>query len=381
MRWTGLAAGVCAALALAMPPARARAQTYGVAGGALLQRYTFADPEAAGLKSFDLFTAPFAAALPLGSSAVLEVSGAYAEGTLTGSGGEAKRSGFTDTDIGLTVTLGAQRMVLTAAATLPTGRSTQTFAEATVAGVVAAELLPFAITTWGTGGSTGGDVALAFQAGRVGLGLSGSYRRARTFQPLEGDAFTYRPGDQIRVRLALDADVSESGTLSVLLGFQHFGDDLQDGANLFRSGRRLEGVISYAFAFGRRGGAQLYGGIYHREHGRLLAETPSLEGASDSPSQQLFVAGLDLRLPAGRATFLPDGEIRVFRSQDGVGQGWVAGAGGALELRVAGRRFGRRLVLAPSGRVRIGHVIAREGAETDLTGWEAGLIVRIGGGR
>ena len=354
-----------------------------VGAGALMQTYRFDDPAAAGLEQFRLTTLPFMAAVPLGSRLTLDVSGAYAEGTVTGVDGfEATLSGPTDTQLGVSVALGPDRVVLTGGLVLATGQSTQTFQEAAVAGVVAAELLPFAISTWGSGGGAGGDVAVAFQAGRVGIGFSGGYQAASEYEPLSDLAFAYRPGDQLRFRFALDADVGEAGTFSLLLGLQRFGQDAFAGVNLFQSGTRLEGLVSYAFPTGLRGSGLVYGGVYHRENGSLLTDVPSLEGATDSPSQQLFVGGANFRLPAGaRAALLPDLEMRVFRSADGIGQGWVGSAGATLDLRVSGRRFGRRLVLGPTARFRFGSVTVNEDAESGLKGWEAGLTLRLEGGR
>lgn len=367
--------------AVASASAPVAAQSGG--GGLHVQSYRFNDPQAAGLADFRLMSAPFAVALPVGRMIGLEIMGAWAEGRATGpEGAEAVLSGTTDTRAALSVTLVPEHVVVRAESEFPTGRSMHSLEEAAVAGVVAAEFLPFAISSWGSGGSVGGDVALAFQAGGVGIGMSGGYQAAREYEPLTDQPFVYRPGDQLRVRLALDGDVGESGTLSVLLGVQRFSEDLLGGTNLFQSGNRVEGLVSYAFAVGLRGSAQLYGGVLHRARGAVLGDLPALEGATDSPSQQLLSAGLGLRLPVGgRTVFRPTGDVRGIRTADGIGQGWMGSAGAAFDLRVAGRRFGPRLVLAPSARVHFGRIVAREEAESSLTGWEAGFTVRVEGGR
>ena len=371
---------VAVTLALATPGA---ASSQAAGGGALLQSYSFTQADVIGLQDFTLLTAPFALSIPVTSFLSLQASGAYAQGEATGpEGAKATLSGLTDTEVGIAVALGRDRAVLTAGAALPTGQSTQTLEEAAVAGVVAAELLPFAVTNWGSGGGAGGDLALAFQGGGWGLGISGGYRAASEYEPYVGETFAYRPGNQLRFRLALDRDVGESGTISVLVGLQRFTEDQLGGNNLFRSGNRMEGVVSYAFALGLQSSALLYGGVYHRANGALLLEESTLEGANDSPSQQLFMGGANLRIPAGRrAALLPDIDVRVFRSEDGVGQGWVTSAGASLDLHIAGRRFGRRLMLSPTARYRFGHVVVREGSESDLTGWEAGVTLSVEVGR
>ena len=151
----------------------------GIGGGGLIQSYTFDDAEVVGLSGFKLITAPFAASVSLGPYLGVVASGAWAEGVATGPGGEeATLSGPTDTQLGIAIGLGRDRAVLNGGITLPTGQSTQTLSETAVAGVVSAELLPFAINGWGTGGGSGGDLALAFDAGRWGIGLSGGFQAA-----------------------------------------------------------------------------------------------------------------------------------------------------------------------------------------------------------
>lgn len=381
----GLRAVAPAALLVAAMAAAGPAELHAQAGagGALVQSYTFGTPEAAGLERFTLTTLPFAAEVPLGGFASVDVSGAWAEGRARGpDGAEARLNGLTDTQVGFALTLGRDRVVLRSTLSLPTGQDVVTFEESAVAAVVAAELLPFAINTWGSGGGAGGDMALAFQAGGWGVGIGGGYWAGRSFDPGIDAGGQYRPGDQIQARLALDRDVGSSGTFSLIVGMQRFGEDALDGANLFRSGDRYEGLASYTFAVGMRGSALVYGGAYHRERGSLLVDTPTLEGATSTASQQLFMAGTNLLLPlSNRISLLPDAGVRVFRSGDGVGQGWLGTVGAALDVRLAGPPYGRRLVLSPSGAARLGRVVVREGSRSDIVGWEAGVTLRMVTGR
>ena len=204
-RRTRLAVGVLVALVGAAPQSVA-AQAVG--GGGLLQSYRFDDANAAGLSEYTLLSTPFAVSLPIGGRVSIQAAGAFADARALGpDGSEATLSGLTDTEVGIALALGPDRVVLTAGAALPTGQSTHSLTEAAVAGVVAAELLPFAVTNWGSGGGAGGDVAVAFQSGAWGIGFAGGYRASNEYEPLTGETFAYRPGNQLRVRLALDRDV------------------------------------------------------------------------------------------------------------------------------------------------------------------------------
>lgn len=354
-----------------------------VGGGPILQTYTFENTDAAGVESIQLITAPFAVAVPVLSNLAVSVSGAYARGAATSAEGqEVTLAGLTDTNIDVAFAPGPDWLIVTAGVTAPTGHNTHTVGESLVAGIIAAELLPFAIKTWGSGGSVGGTVAATTQLGAWGVGLAGGYRLASEYEPLEAQAIGYRPGDQMQLRLAFDRNVGTSSTVSVLLGVQSFGSDQVGGAELFRSGARFEGVLTYAFPLGLRNSALLYGGVYHRANGAVLGQETALGGATDSPAQQLFMAGTSLRLPIGRrAALRPNADIRVFRAEDGASQGWVTSAGGTFDVRVAGTRSGRRLVLAPSAQVRLGRVIVSDDLETGLFGWEAGVALRVELGR
>lgn len=380
MRHTRRAEALLLIAGVLVGPAAAAAQSAGV--GARAQTYTFDDPRTAGLERFTLVALPYAAAVPLGGGFSFAVGGAYATGRATGEEGqEATLSGFTDTDIAVGFALD-DWLVLSADATVATGRSTLTTKESLVAGVVAADLLPFSVDTWGSGRRMGGSLAVATQAGAWGLGFAAGYRVSSAFEPLPDQPLTYDPGDELHLRVAFDRNVAASSTLSLVLGYQRFSDDELLQTNLFKSGSRLQSVVSLAFPLGVRTSGLVYAGLNHRSRGTLLLDESILAGAGDSPSQQLLLTGANLRIPLGRrAALLPQTELRVFRAEDGASQGWVASAGASLDLRASGNSAGMRLVLSPLGHLRLGRVIVEEGAETGFFGWEAGLTLRMESGR
>jgi hypothetical protein len=348
----------------------------------LVQTYTFADAQTAGLETIRLLSVPYAASVRLGSRVSVALDGAWASGEATSpSGQSAELSGPTDTNLGVTFAPGPEWLVLSADATLATGKSTFSLEESLVAGIVAADLLPFAVNTWGSGGTVGGSVAAATQLGAWGLGLAAGYRVAGEFEPLPDLTLGYSPGDQLQLRVAVDRDVGAS-TVSAVVGYQRSSEDQLVDTNLFRSGSRIQSTVSVAFPLGLRSSALVYGGVNHRSKGTLLLDESVLGAAGDSPSQQLFVAGTDLRIPVGRSWALfPSAELRVFRAEDGASQGWVASGGTSVDLRLTGNSASRRLVLSPSARIRVGNVVVEEGADSGFLGWEAGLILRLESGR
>jgi hypothetical protein len=334
------------------------------------EHYTFGDADAVGMRSISLLTAPFAIQ-PFGTRAIsLQISGAWASGTVERSDGTVTTlSGPTDMEVRLSVS--PKRFItVTSALLLPTGREKQTAEEADVAGIVAADLLPFRISNWGSGGGADVSASLTAPAGPLVIGVRAGYQVAREFEPLEGRTFAYRPGNQLYVRGAFDYNAGRTGKLSAHLTVQRFDNDQIDGQNLYRSGNRTQFIGSYAFAASRRTSAVVYAGAMHRDRAVVLTEE------MQRPTQNLILAGGGVRLRAGGAVLTPSVDARVFRSEGGVGQGYLAGAGSAVEFRLGGGT-----TIAPSARVRIGTVESGAGGSSGITGVEGGLAVRFGGAR
>ena len=131
----------------------AQGPSSGLGVGGAFQIYGFGTPSEAGLESIALISSSFAASAALTRYAQVQVRGAYGEGIVTRpNGSEARLSGPTDTEARLNLFFGNGAVTLTGIALIPTSTSTHTLEEAEVAGRIAADLLPFRITNWGSGG-------------------------------------------------------------------------------------------------------------------------------------------------------------------------------------------------------------------------------------
>jgi hypothetical protein len=357
-----LAAGLGAAgpLAAQQPDVRA-----GVGAG--FETYRFADATAVNIESITLFATPVAARFGLTRALSLQLSGAWARGELRrGDGSTAVIDGPTDTELGLTAAFGRDAVTVTAIALLPTGTASLSDDEADVAGMIAADVLPFRISSWGTGGGIGLSTALAQPlGGGFAAGIGAGYVVAREFEPLAGD-FTYRPGNQLQVRAVLDRTFGTAGKAAIQLSYQRFSVDRGDGANLFQSGDRLQAVGSYAFAAGERGSGIVYAGWLHRAEGAYRTE------ARVVPPQDLVYTGGGLRLPAGGAVFQPTVEFRLLSGTDVATDGYTAGGGLAVEVPAGA------LTLVPSARGRFGSVRLQGASESGFAGADIGLAVRFG---
>ena len=204
----------------------------------------------------------------------MDFVGTFARGTLSRADGtESALSGLTDTQLAFTAALVPDVFSLGVVALLPTGKQKQTEEEAEVPGAISADLLPFRISNWSTGGGVGVSGSLTHAVGKVGVGISASYVLGREFDLFEQN-FAYRPGNQLVLRAALDALVGQAGKLAVQLALQRASEDRVNGSNLFRPGNRLLGMASYTFPAGASGSAILYGGIITAPRGHTCSRPP-----------------------------------------------------------------------------------------------------------
>lgn len=339
--------------------------------GAAFEMYRFGNARPTGVDRIAVFTVPFAARTPLVGASALEVSGAYASGRLTRlDGATTTLSGFTDTQLSLTLPLKPQVATVTAVAVVPTGRASMSADEAIVAGVVASELLPFRVSSWGAGGAAGLSGAIAHSLGAVGIGVSAAYVVGREFDLVTPGEFAYRPGNQLRARIALDLSRGAAGKGSLQVTYLHSSEDRLSGTNVFRPGDRVQAIASYAFATGRQGSGLAYAGLLHRVRGTYLIDLGAPPAALN-----LFLVGGGFRLSAGAAVLLPSVDARILRRADGTDEGEIVGLGSAAELPI-----GTGLTLLPSVRGRLGRALAGPGASSDFSGVELSLGVRFGGG-
>lgn len=354
------------AMAVLLAPGDARAQGASAVTGAFYETYDFLDSEAIGVRRLSLATVPFGAQVPVIDRVSLELRGAFAHGSMTRSDGtDVSLSGLTDTELRANLEVVRDMLTVSAAALLPTGASSQTFEESELSGLIAADLLPFRISNWGSGGGAGLVSTFTVPVGGFGFGISAGYTMGQEFEPIADDELAYRPGDELRVRMVVDRNFGATAKASLILGGQMYQDDEVSGAQVFQPGDRYEAMGTLAFRAGAQSSAVVYGGYQHRDTGLLLDET------LETPAQDLFSVGTGIRIPRGTMTFMPAAELRIFRRSDGIGQGHLASVGASAEWPVSA------VVLLPSVRARFGEALMWDGAESSVRGAEIGLGLRF----
>lgn len=359
---------LCAATFGSVAPLQAQVNPATGGGGVVFESYHFGDAGAAGLEQLSLLTVPVAAQAQFGRRLIVDVVSTYARGTLRRpDGSESVLSGPTDTQVAVSGALVPGLFSVGVIALLPTGKQKESEAEAAVAGAISADLLPFRISNWSTGGGVGLSSSLTHTVGPLAVGISASYVLGREFDLMASD-FVYRPGNQLVVRAAADAAVGRGGKLALQAALQRASEDRVNGSNLFRPGNRLFGMTSYTFPAGATGSAIVYTGLYHRSAGAYLLQT-SLSAAAED----LLLAGGGLRVPIRGAVLQPSADLRLLRRADGTDQGYGVGVGTSLEWRAGG------VTWVPLVHGRIGNVVVRDGVRSGFTGFDAGVVVRLGG--
>ena len=355
-----------AAAALGALPIEAQSLDRTGGAGVLLTTYRFASPQQIDIEKMSLLTVPVAAHVPIGRNLEVGVSGAYASGTLTRADGQSTTiSGLTDTEVRLTYLMSEDRVRLSASALAPTGKSRLTAEEMDVMGVVAADLLPFAISNWGSGGGLGLNAAVVVPMDeQTSVGVSAGYVVAREYEPLSATSYAYRPGNQLHVRAAADRRMGAAAKAALQVTYVHFGQDRTAGSNFYQSGDRLQAVGSFAFAAGARATGVVYAGYLKRQLGRYT------EVVGVTPAQDLVYLGTGFRQSVRRTTLVPTLELRLLGNEDGVDQGRTISAGLGAEVPTGS------FDLVPLARARFGQLTVRTGQESSFTGFEVGLSIR-----
>src|SRR5690606_8720959 len=129
--------------------------------------------------------------------------------------------------------------------------------------------------------------------GDFGVGVSAGYTMGREFEPLEEDEIGYRPGSEMRLRLAVDRNVGSTAKASLIVGGQLYQDDELGGTSVYTPGDRIEAIGSFAFRAGALSSGVAYAGVQHRGEGMLIDEEMS------TPAQDLFNLGVGFRIPRG----------------------------------------------------------------------------------
>ncbi len=283
--------------------------------------------------------------------------------------GEAKTtiSGLTDAQVRGVYQVVPDVVVLTVAANLPTGKTKLTDDELLAAGVVASELIPFPVSSFGSGANVTTGLAVAVPLGRWAFGVGGSYRLTAGYTPLASLDSSYKPGGELRVRVGADRVVGQ-GRVSLGFTFSSFAEDEFGGSRLFQPGKRYITQGSWSFPIGNLGLA-LYAWDLYRNAGTLLI------GGGATAKQNVITGGAVASIQVGRNVLRPQLEYRIQSVRDNGAGGWTT-AGHLLSLSARYQlTLSERFALLPAARFDTGN-IASTGTTVGFTGWGISVGLR-----
>jgi len=326
---------VVAALAGAAAPAVAQdRQTFAVAPS--WQGYSFA--EDLGVSSATLAIVPVGYELDVSRVVSFDIYAALARGDVKIGDESFTLQGLVDTRVRASFAV-TPWAVLTTAINLPTGKATHDSEEAIVASALSTELLAFREALWGTGFGVTTGVATAWRTGSTAIGLGASYRLANGFEPSADTAFKYTPGNETRLRVAIDQNIGDS-KLTLGATFQNYSDDRVDGRDLFAPGNRWRGDIAFSFRTGATASWTIFAADVLRQNGDVSLQVFDLSGQQLGDSifsagkQNLAVAGVSGAMRLGSAASLrPSADARLLTRDTGEGEGWLVGFGADVPLR------------------------------------------------
>jgi hypothetical protein len=346
-----------------------------LAAAVQFQGYDFANE--LGVEAANLVLLPVAYTFGVGRGINFDVYTAVARGAALIGGTEFTLSGATDTRIRANVPA-TRWAVLTFGLNVPTGTTGFTGNEARVAAVLSTDLLGFREANFGLGFGATTGVATAHRFGDTGVGAGVSYRFAGGFNPSADTAFTYTPGNELRVRVGMDRNIGR-GRFTAGVTFQNFETDQVDGADLFQPGGRLRGDLSYSFRSSPSATWTLFATDIWRDHGdvrfsRLDTETglPRDEPVRTG-TQNLLVGGVaGAWRMSPTLTLQPMLEGRILSRQDPGGDGWLLGFGSGLPLRAGG------VSVTPTARLSFGGIEDEAGRSYRIIGGELSIAASFG---
>ena len=290
---------------------------------------------------------------------------AFAAATYEQDGAESSLSGVTDVTLRVMLPLANDRARVIVAANVPTGTESLETEQLPVAAVLTTDLLGLPVRSFGSGAGVTTGLAVARPTGSWVLGGIAVFRVGSAYEPVLGTSSTqaaeFRPGSELRLRLAADRPSAGGMSWRLAGSWSHFGTDQTDDEDVFVRGDRLMGEVAAEFPLLRGSGSVFAWNLYRAGSELLVNGEPE-----PTPASNLLGLGGEVAWPFGSAlTVRPRVEMLVQSGDPGFGggSGWMARVGSGASYRMGSLRF-EPAVLAQVGNLE----------DTSITG----IVVRGG---
>ena len=319
------------------------------------------------------FVIPLGVVVPVGPRVTLD-AGTYAVSANKTSSGGAKTSisGLTDLLVRGGYQIVPDVVVATVALNLPTGQATLDQRQLLLAGNTATDLIPFPVTSFGSGFNATTGLAVAVPVGGWALGASGSFRVNGEYTPVAADTTnptptSFKPGNEYRLRVGADRVVGQ-GRVTVGVTFSTFSHDELGGDHL-APGKRLITQAAWSVPVGNRM-LSLYAWDVLRNADSTVIQDSSGSLTIPPARENTFALGATLGLRVGRHQLRPAIEYRhAWRgtnSYDAYGSLFSAGARYVISASP-------RWTVTPALRLDLGSITGGIGS---VTGISASVAVR-----
>jgi hypothetical protein len=338
---------LCALAALSLPAANAAAQMLGTEPSYSLLRRGDAD-----LTQI---------VLPVGVSVLagpvrLDANTAFMRATLAEPGAPASElSGLTDITLRGLLPLAGDRVRVALSLNLPTGETTLAPDQFPVAAALNTDLYMLPVAALGSGFGVTTLLALAQPVGEWVVGASGAYRIGSAFEATPGGGEEFRPGDELRLRLALERPHRAGWAARLGASVSRLSSAELEADQVvydFHPGNRIvvDGMVDFPVG---SGSAMVHAwNLYRASAGDADNPIPAADVAA--LSRNLTGAGVRLSLPLGAALSLrpmADMVLQVTPGADAAletGDGFLVRAGTGVGYRIG------RLVFEPAALAQFG---------------------------
>jgi hypothetical protein len=351
-----------AAAALVAWPAVLPAQTQRprVIGGAEFYAVSF-DP-GLGAKSVSEIAVPLGVAIPVGRRFSFDAGTYVVSAQRKAETGEtATISGLTDVSVRGSYQVIPDAVALTVSVNLPTGQASLDSDQLLVAGATATDLIPFPVTSFGSGVNVTSGLAVAVPVSGWAVGFAGSFRYNGDYEPLADTAITLTPGAEYRLRVGVDRIVGQ-GRVSLGVTYSTFSRD-EFGVDQVNGGQRFITQASWSFPVGNHN-VSLFVWDIARSADSTVTGTTSVPGARENT----VAIGAITSLRTGRNTLRPAVEFRrSWRGETSLTPYGSLFSIGARYFMQASDRF----TIVPGLRLDVGSITG-----VGLTGFSGSLTVR-----
>lgn len=332
-------------------------------------------------------TIPLGVSVQLGALGNIALSSGYARVDLKTADpaqlSDQQISGLTDTEVRLSVNVLPGKLVALVTGAVPTGVKTVQLEELSILGAISSDVIGFAASNLGNGGSLGGGFAGALPVGRFAIGVGATVKQPLGYTPVLGEPDQLTPGNEIRFRAGVEGPLARRTYLRAAGILARTAKDRvaapDAGGTLTEStkhgvGNRFIGYLSVNQGIGPAS-ITLYGFDVFRGDPQI---EQTAVGAAVLPRGNLIALGGRLDISVGRATSVsPRGEYRLSTAAPDTATTALRRLGQSarvgLDLR---HQVSRAMALVLQGDGMRGHVI-QAGARVNVEGFRAALHLEL----